>query len=222
MTEQKKELTSLETELDTTLQLSTDKTTKKPISPITYKKILTELNYINRYNESSDDDEEDSSSKDITDKTKRDSKRQPRCFSEEKYDRLEERYYEWCDELCRKYPKDSYIPELKVFVEFTPTDIISYIEHFSTLNFSEHDMKEAIKQLHVKAYMHLQSVSMRSADSYYTAINANDSSYVLLKFISRLITENTELLLRPNGPVSIELAKKFIENSDKQQNIEKR
>lgn len=143
---------------------------------------------------------------------------------------LEKEYHEWRKMLCEKYPNNKHIADMKDLY-ISPQDIYKYLKHFEKLNFSEDSMKEAIKQLHARDHLWFESLYYGHQDVRDMIHEYQISSCVLNTHIVDLISENkrlkqeviklsnenTELLLRPEGPICIELGKKFLLNSSKQQ-----
>lgn len=139
----------------------------------------------------------------------------------------------WYAQLRNKFPKDKCIRRLSNEDELLCEDIILYIKHFQTLKLSDDELKEAVNQLHIKQYILRDNAFPEYDDLLDITYKNQKDSGCLINHIIGLTSEidklkkenavlsgiNTELLLRPEGPVSIELGKKFIANSDKQQNM---
>lgn len=155
-------------------------------------------------------------------------------FDKANFSTMEKNHTIWYNKLCEKYPKDKYIEELKECEEFSMSDIISYIDYFRKMGFSNKQMDEAVKNLYIKHYIWFQYINGYDKDLYDRAMELQGVSYIYTKYIVKLMMENnqlkkenkelsktnTELLLRPEGPICIELGKKFLLNSAKQQSNE--
>ena len=128
--------------------------------------------------------------------------------------------------MCKKYPYLNYIYELIDAGEtYNYATLLQHIQHIYKLDITvdeKNDIVSTLFDIHHYYNDYPDSLSETLKESYIFIKQLSEFTIEnerLEKENQRLSKENTELLLRPEGPVSIELAKKFIENGDKQQNM---
>lgn len=153
-------------------------------------------------------------------------------YSELDVDTTQDTIDVWIDDMRKKYPCDKVIDKLYGLSRYRHDNGYSYTEllediiHLDTLCMDEVEKKDSINilfllQLHVyyrwtskNALYTMHMGVLKSLQKIQEKQQLERKVKELEQKVKQLSKENTELLLRPEGPVSIELGKKFLQLSN--------
>lgn len=152
-------------------------------------------------------------------------------YSELAFDTMQDTIDTWIAGMRKKYPCDKVIDKLYGLSRsrhdngYSYTELLEDITHLDTLEMDEverKDSKTILFLLQLNAYYRWTSKNalytthiglLKSLQKIQEKQQLEKKVKELEQKVKQLSDENTELLLRPEGPVSIELGKKFLQLS---------